>query len=137
MTLRTLLTVIVLVIATISATHAQTSTSESDTLKTIAGKWAGTYAGDSSGKFELAVNQDANQKLTGQITILTDDGNRHPITLKTISWKNGQLNATYIDPSENDEVVITGRYTNPDLEGNWKSDEGQATGTWQLTRVNP
>ena len=137
MSIKNLLPVILLLLATLQLAKAQTSTAENDTLKTVAGKWSGTYSGDSSGKFELVIKQDDGQKLTGQITMLTDDPNQKPTTLKIISWKNGTLSATYIDPSEGDEVSFTGRYTDPDLEGSWKSDEGQATGTWQLTRVNP
>lgn len=126
-----------LLLVTFQPAKAQTSASQGDTLTTVVGKWSGTYAGDSSGKFELAINQDNGKKLVGQIHILTDDSNQKPITLKTISWKDGKLIATYTDPEEGDDVSFTGTYTNPDLEGSWKADEGQSTGTWQLTRVNP
>ena len=66
--------------------------------------------------------------------MITDDGNRQTASLKTISWQNGQLSATYMDPAEDDEVSFTGTYTNATLKGTWKSDGGQATGTWQLSR---
>ncbi|MBD2756394.1 hypothetical protein [Spirosoma validum] len=137
MSIKALFTAFVLLAATFQFAKAQTSSTGNDTLKTFVGKWSGTYAGDSSGKFELVIKQDNGQKLTGQVLMLTDDPNQKPINLKTISWKDGTLSATYTDPAEGDEVSFTGIYTNPDLEGSWKSDEGQSTGTWQLTRVDP
>ncbi|GAB4032483.1 hypothetical protein [Spirosoma jeollabukense] len=132
MTIKVLLSAIILLVVTFQTTRAQTSSSKSDT--TVAGKWAGTYSGDASGKFELTLNQAGNKKLTGQVTMIADNGNQQTTDLKTITWQNGQLSATYVDPAENDEVSFTGSYTNSTLKGTWKSDGGQATGTWQLTR---
>lgn len=133
MSIKILLSAIILLVVTFQTTQAQTS-AKSDTLTTVAGKWAGTYSGDASGKLELVLNQDNSKKLTGQVTMITDDGNRQTASLKTISWQNGQLSATYLDPAEDDEVSFTGSYTNAMLKGTWKSDGGQATGTWQTTR---
>lgn len=134
MSIKALLSAIILLVVTFQTAQAQTSSSKSDTLTTVAGKWEGTYSGDASGKFELVLNQNSNRKLTGQVTMIADNGNQQTTDLKTITWQNGQLSATYIDPSEDDEVSFTGSYTNSMLKGTWKSDGGQATGTWQLTR---
>jgi hypothetical protein len=133
MSIKVLLSAITLLVVTFQTAKAQTS-AKSDTLATIAGKWSGTYSGDASGKFELVLNQDSNKKLTGKVTMIADNGNQQTTDLKTISWQNGQLSATYKDPAEDDEVSFTGSYTNAMLKGTWKSDGGQATGTWQLTR---
>ncbi|GAB4027019.1 hypothetical protein [Spirosoma koreense] len=137
MPIKPLFAALFLLVVTLATVRAQTATAQTDTLKTVVGKWSGTYTGDSSGKFELVINQDASQKLAGQVIMLPADGSRYPITLKSISWKNGQLKAAYTDPQEGDDVNFTGTYTNPDLEGTWKADEGQSTGTWQLTRLDP
>ena len=134
MSIKILLSAIILLVVTFQTTKAQTSSSKSDTLTAVAGKWAGTYSGDASGKFELVLNQDSNKKLTGKVTMIADNGNQQTTDLKTISWQNGQLSATYMDPAEDDEVSFTGTYTNAMLKGTWKSDGGQATGTWQVTR---
>ncbi|WP_420150359.1 hypothetical protein [Spirosoma sp.] len=137
MPIKTLFTAFFLLTATFQMAKAQPSSTENATSKTVVGKWSGTYLGDSSGKFELILNQDNAKNLAGQVVMLTDDGSRHPIDLKTASWKDGRLSATYIDPSENDEVSFTGTFADADLKGTWKSDGGQATGTWQLKRANP
>ncbi|UFH56711.1 hypothetical protein [Spirosoma sp. KNUC1025] len=134
MSINALFSALLLVAATFQLATAQTTSSKTDTSSTVAGKWAGTYEGASSGKFELVLNQDSNQKLTGQVIMLPDDGNRYPITLKTVVWQNGKLSATYIDPAENDEVNFTGSLMNATLKGTWQSDGGQATGTWQVNR---
>lgn len=132
MTIRTLLAVIALVAITFQAASAQSPTTASDSLTSVAGKWAGTFAGSSSGKFELVINQDSNRKLTGQVIMLADDGNRYPTDLKTISWQNGQLKASYA--TDGDDVSFTGNYANATLKGTWASGNGQDTGTWQAIR---
>ena len=137
MAIKALFSAVVLLVATLQIATAQTSAPKSDTLTTIVGKWAGSFEGSSSGKFELVVNQDTNQKLTGQVIMVGDDGNRHPIDLKTIVWQNGKLNATYTDPTDGDEVSFTGSFTNPTLKGTWKADGGQSVGTWQTSRDHP
>ncbi|GAB3800987.1 hypothetical protein GCM10028819_27360 [Spirosoma humi] len=111
---------------------AQSPTATRDSLPTIVGKWAGTFDGSSNGKFELVIKQDSNRKLTGQVVMLTEDGNRYPTDLKTISWENGQLKASYA--TDGDDVSFTGKYTNAALKGTWKSGDGQDSGTWQATR---
>ncbi|AKD58316.1 hypothetical protein SD10_03970 [Spirosoma radiotolerans] len=114
------------------AASAQSSTATSDPLPSVAGKWAGTFDGASSGKFELVINEDSNKKLTGQVIMLADDGNRYPIDLKTISWENGQLKASY--SADGNDVSFSGKYANPALKGTWTSADGQGSGTWQATR---
>ncbi|GAB2564633.1 hypothetical protein [Spirosoma areae] len=133
MSIKTVFLSVALSVLPFLSASAQTTTTANDSLKTVAGKWAGTFEGASSGKFELVLNQDSHQKLTGQVIMLPDDGNRYPISLKTVVWQKGQLSATYTDPSDGDEVSFTGNYTSPMLKGTWKADGGQSTGTWQVT----
>lgn len=132
MTIKILVAVIALVALTFQAANAQSSTTTSDSLTSVAGKWAGTFDGSSNGKFELVINQDSNRKLTGQVILLADDGNRYPTDLKTISWQNGQLKASYA--TDGGDVSFTGNYANAALKGTWKSGDGQDSGTWQATR---
>jgi len=121
-------------VATAQTASATTTTDNSSA--TIIGKWDGSYEGSSSGKFELVVNQDGNQKLTGQIVMLTPDGNRYPISLKTLSWQNGQLKASYVDPQEGDDVNFSGKLENSAMKGTWEADGGQSTGNWQVSRAD-
>ncbi len=135
MTIKALLVVMVFTATIFQGVRAQNPSSTADSPATIVGKWSGTFEGAASGKFELVINQDSNGKLAGQVIMLTDDGSRQPIDLKTITWGKGQLAATYNDPNDgDDEVNFTGTYAKPALKGTWKSDGGQATGTWQVTR---
>jgi Rieske Fe-S protein len=133
MTIKTLFAAMALVALLFQGANAQTTSAASDSLTTLVGKWSGTFDGASSGKFELVINQDSNRKLTGQVIMLADDGNRYPIDLKTVVWQNGQLKASYTD-ADGDEVNFTGKYTKPVLKGTWKSDDGQASGIWQAVR---
>jgi hypothetical protein len=133
MLIKTLLASILMIVATFQATTAQTTASANS--QTVTGKWAGSFDGAASGKFELVLNQDSNGKLTGQVIMLTDDGNRYPIDLKTAVWEKEQLSASYADPSDGDEVSFTGKVADSSLKGTWKSDGGQSVGTWQVSRA--
>lgn len=133
MKINALFAALLLVVITCWAANAQSSTATSDSLTTIAGKWAGTFDGASSGKFELVINQDSNRKLSGQVIMLADDGNRYPADLKTVAWENGKLSASYVD-GDGGEVKFSGNYAKPALKGTWKSEDGQASGTWQASR---
>ena len=139
MFVRALLISIGMLTASFSATTAQstaTTTATADSLGMIVGKWAGSYEGSDSGKFELVVSQDSNRKLTGQIIMLPPDGNRYPIDLKTVVWQNGQLNAAYTNPQDGGDVSFSGKYESPALKGTWQANGGQATGNWQITRLD-
>lgn len=132
MTSNVLLIMLAVSAITFQTAKAQSPAATRDSSVTIAGKWNGTFEGSSSGKFELVINQDNNRKLTGQVIMLADDGNRYPINLKTISWENGQLKASYT--ADGDDVNFAGNYANTSLKGTWTSAGGQDSGTWQATR---
>lgn len=119
--------------------NAQTPTTPAQTAPTdsaaaIVGKWTGTFEGASSGKFELVISQDVGRKLTGQVVMLTSDGSRYPITLKTIMYQNGQLSAGFTD-SQNGEVRFMGKPDSTGLKGTWDANDGQDTGSWQVNRA--
>lgn len=135
MFLKTLFLSIAVLTATFSAARAQT-TATADSSALIVGKWAGTYEGSDSGKFELIINQDSNRKLTGQIVMLPPDGNRYPINLKTVVWQNGQLNAAYTDPESGGDVSFSGKPNGANLKGTWEAGGGQSTGNWQVARAD-
>lgn len=126
---RSLLVTLFLFVAARPVALAQT-----DTLTTATGTWVGSFDGDSSGRLELLLNQDSNQKLLGQIIIIPADGNRRPIPLKTVTWQNNKLSASYIGPSDGGEVSFTGTYTNQALSGTWQAVDDTDKGTWQVTR---
>ncbi len=121
--------------ASLSAVTAQTATATADSSAMIVGKWTGSYEGSDSGKFELIINQDSTHKLTGQVIMLTPDGNRYPIDLKTITWQNGQLSAAYSGPQGGSDVNFSGKPESSNLKGTWQANGGQDTGSWQVTRA--
>ncbi|WP_338873372.1 hypothetical protein WBJ53_30365 [Spirosoma sp. SC4-14] len=125
---------ILLMIAVVSPVASAQTTPTDNT--TVAGKWSGSFDGDSSGKFEMVLNQDSSGKLTGQVIMVTDDGSRYPIDLKTAVWEKGQLTATYENPSDGGQVSFTGKFADSDLKGTWQTNAGQASGMWQASRAN-
>ncbi len=134
MIFKILLTAFSMLMVVFSTANAQTQAVPADSATTLVGKWTGSYDGASSGKFELVINQNDSPKLTGLITMLLPEGSGKPITLKTVTYQDGQVVAAYDDP-ENGEVNLTGKLSNPTLKGTWQLANGQATGNWQLTRA--
>jgi hypothetical protein len=124
--------------ATVPAVLAQTATAATtaDESALLVGKWNGTYEGSDSGTFELVINQDSNRKLAGQIIMLAPDGSRYPIDLKTISWQNGQLKASYTDPQGGNDPSFQGSITGSLLKGTWVANGGQDSGNWQASRAD-
>jgi hypothetical protein len=135
MSIKALFAAIIMVLAVCSVASAQTTASTSDPLSTVVGKWTGTYDGASSGNFELVLNKDSNNKLGGQVVMIAPDGNRYPVDLKTATWEDNKLKASYTDPSGGGDVNIIGSFTDPNLKGTWDANGGQATGTWQVARA--
>ncbi|MFD2571559.1 hypothetical protein ACFSUS_13020 [Spirosoma soli] len=135
MFIKALFASVLMLFASYSVATAQTAASATDTLSAVLGKWTGTFDGSASGKFELMLNRDASQKLTGQIVMVTDDGTRHPLDLKTVTWQKNKLSAAYTDPSSGQDVSFSGNLTDPTLKGTWDAGGGQASGTWELTRA--
>jgi len=131
MFIKALLATLLMIAVACPMASAQTTATNS----TVAGKWSGSFDGDSSGKFEIVLNQDNNGKLTGQVIMVTDDGSRYPIDLKTAVWENDQLTATYENPSDGGQVSFTGKFADTDLKGTWKANSGQASGIWQASRA--
>lgn len=138
MTIKSFWIIAVLLIAGITATKAQaiSTATAADSVAAIVGKWTGTYTGDDAGNFELVINRDNGGKLTGQIIMLPADGSRYPIDLKTVTWSNKQLKASYADPSNNNPVTFGGTYDGTVMKGNWEANSGQATGTFQVTKAS-
>ncbi|MDB5242550.1 MAG: hypothetical protein JWP57_3175 [Spirosoma sp.] len=139
MSIKALLIGLSMVMTPFSLATAQTATAPTtadNSSATISGKWNGSYEGASSGKFELVVTQNNDKKLTGQIIMMTPDGNRYPIALKTLSWQSGQLKASYVDPQEGDNVSFSGKYENSVIKGTWEADGGNSTGNWQASRAD-
>ncbi|WP_245826110.1 hypothetical protein [Spirosoma rigui] len=138
MSIRIFLLSLGLLVATLPAARAQnaTATTTADESASLAGKWTGTYEGSDSGSFELVINQDSNKKLAGQIIMLAPDGSRYSIDLKTITWQNGQLKASYADPQGGNDPSFQGTMTGSVLKGTWVANGGQDSGNWQASRAD-
>ena len=98
------------------------------------GTWAGTWEGDGSGKIEMRLAKDDAGKLSGQVTVTTDNGDY--TEFEVLSFETNKMTAKYDFPlNEGSEVVLTATFDDRTLKGTWslhvKGQEGeQAGGPW-------
>jgi len=100
----------------------------------LIGKWQGSYSGVASGRCEMEFKQDAGGKITGQVAIQPEDGQKSPhFPFDSVSLEGTVLKASFKDP-DGISSEIEGKLEKDQLGGNWKSADGSG-GTWQTTKV--
>ncbi|PRY21126.1 hypothetical protein CLV58_15316 [Spirosoma oryzae] len=120
----------------LTASYAQVALTSSnqttDSVTAILGQWVGTFEGASSGKLELALQQDSNtRQLGGQLTVIISDGERYTTKLKKVVFSQNRFTASYTEPSDGSDVTLTGELKGTALTGEWTVNDGQGKGTWQ------
>jgi hypothetical protein len=111
------------------------SSSTTGSVVAILGQWVGTFEGASSGKLELTIQQDNNNRqLSGQLTVIISDGERYTTNLKKVSFAHNQFTASYTEPDDGSDITLSGELKGAVLTGEWTVNDGQGKGTWQATR---
>ena len=103
------------------------------------GTWAGTWEGAGSGKIEMALAKAEAGKLSGQVTVTTDNGD-YTAKFTSLSIEANKLTAKYDFPlSDGSEVVLTATFDERTLKGTWSlrakgQDAEQAGGPWTAAK---
>lgn len=85
------------------------------------GTWSGTYAGDATGRYSMAITQDKAKTLGGTITISPDGGEGYTATFKSVTAEGKSLKIAYDSPGgEMSEVRLEAALDGQTLEGAWK-----------------
>lgn len=101
---------------------------DDDDMKVVyAGSWAGTFAGDDSGTFEVTISE--NGKVTGDAF---SNNLQQNLPLNGQIDSSGDLRAV-LGSAENG-ASFTGKFSNTSASGTWNNPSFQGSGTWSGTK---
>ncbi len=100
------------------------------------GNWRGTFNGDTAGKLEINLSPSDDGKHTGNISVLTDAGDKYQADFKLITLEGDKFKVKYNDPNGS-EVSLEGTSDGKTLQGKWVYQSGDnvvANGELKLTK---
>ncbi|MPY88552.1 MAG: hypothetical protein GEU99_11565 [Luteitalea sp.] len=87
----------------------------------IVGTWVGTWDGESTGKYTMSIEHDAEKGLGGTVETTPDSGEAgYTATFKSIVVDGEKVTMKY-DMPDGAEVQIEGTLEGTALEGTWKA----------------
>ena len=87
----------------------------------LVGAWSGTFTGDASGKFSMAIARDAAKKLGGTLEASPDGGEGYKTSFKTVAADGAKVTMAYDSPDGNgNEIQLEGALEGTALKGTWK-----------------
>ena len=115
-----LLSILVLALTVgLTSIHAQGSSSAEARL---VGAWAGTYAGDGSGKYTMTFSRDAAKKISGTVEASPDAGSGYTATFKSIVVDGATVKMAYDEPDNSAmEIQLEANVDGDSMTGSWKS----------------
>jgi len=84
-----------------------------------AGNWSGSYAGGSSGKFEMTIKKDAAGKLSGTLTASPDQGQGYTTQFKSVEVKASRLTMKFDDPDGSSEATLQAVIQGSSIKGDY------------------
>src|SRR5215813_4626974 len=104
-----------------------------------AGNWSGSYAGGSSGKFEMTIKRDAAGKLSGTLTASPDQRQGYTTQFKSIEARASKLTLRFEDPGGEAEATLRAVIAGSAIKGEYSirskaSGEEVEKGTFTASR---
>jgi hypothetical protein len=102
------------------------------------GTWTGTWDGSGSGGFELTLEKDKNNAISGRVSVTGEP--TYKATLKELSFDGKKMSAKYdFPPDPAGEVRLATSFDGNTATGTWSlrekaSGNEVAAGTWTVTR---
>jgi hypothetical protein len=90
-----------------------------DNAKEFVGTWTGTWTGGSSGSFEIKLSQDANGKLTGEISPKPEGGEGYTVPLQAVSLSSNKMTLKLTDPAGEAEITLEVTLEGSTLKGSY------------------
>jgi hypothetical protein len=105
------------------------------------GSWTGTWEGGGSGRFDMTLELGSDGKMTGGVSVGTDQGDYTAKFSKAVFTGN-KLSATYDYPLDaQGEVTIAGTFDGKTGTGTWglgakgqSEAQALASGTWKTAK---
>lgn len=134
---RAMLVLVATLLAASFSLAAQTQNSKPTAGEKFSGAWAGTFEGDSTGKFEMTISPGADGKHSGSLSVSPDGGEGYTASFKSVSVEGDKIVIKYDSPDGGSEVALEGTGDGKAASGKWsiQSQGSQsASGTWKTTR---
>jgi hypothetical protein len=108
----------------------------------LVGKWAGTWTGESSGKFEMTISKDAAGKLSATITATPDQGEPNTMVSTSMEQTAEKIKIKCDGQGSEVEVVLEGAFEGQSLKGSYSvRNKGQGdqveSGSWSASKKAP
>ncbi len=105
----------------------------------LVGKWAGSWTGGSSGKFEMSITKDDAGKLTAAMNITPEQGEPSTLQSKSLTHNGDKLTMTCESPDGEAQVILEGAIEGTSLKGTYSvrnkaSGEELEKGSWTASK---
>ncbi|HEX7086352.1 MAG TPA: hypothetical protein VF198_08305 [Vicinamibacterales bacterium] len=88
----------------------------------LAGKWSGTFEGDSAGTFSMSF-ASGSDGLTGSIDVEFATGGGYSVPFKTIDVNGSKVALAYSAPGEGGDVQLEGELAGDAVTGTWQAND--------------
>jgi hypothetical protein len=92
------------------------------------GSWTGTFSGDATGKYTMAITRGADKKLGGTLDTMPDSGDGYSSTFSSVKVDGARLTMAYVPPGAGDgtEAQLEATLDGTSLKGTWKIVDTQS-----------
>lgn len=92
----------------------------------LIGTWAGTFDGESSGHFGMAISRDTSKNLTGSIDVAPEMGDGYTANFTSIEVDGDAVTLSYAT-GDGDTVKLEGTLDGTTIKGSWNVFEQGTT----------
>jgi hypothetical protein len=105
----------------------------------LIGKWAGSWTGGSSGKFEMSITKDDAGKLIADLSTTPDQGEPSTLQSKSLTQTGDKVTITFESPDGEVQIALDGTIEGTSIKGSYSvrnkaSNEEVEKGNWSASK---